>query len=487
VLGHSAIGIDVSDGALKAVLLHASGGRLTLRRTWRLPIEPDDGPEARAAAIAELLRRARPGSGTRIVVSAPAEESLTRTYRLPAVEASRTDELVRYELLSELGVPDDDLVIRHVAHRSAGEHPVHVYALRRRRLAALQAALATRGLDVDDWELPGWALASFVEHELPGGRERLLLGVGQRASDLVLLSGSGLWARHLALGLQTAEPAELARRLAEELAAARAALLPADQPFEPQQVVLAEDGAGDAQLAGELKHLFSAPLVRIDGLRHIHASWRIAHEGQTQEQALSSARAFGLALSGLGVARYAGPAAPGSARREALRLAPAVAASVLVSCATLVLLGVAVWARAQELDSTLPGTLIDDLQDRAKQRDLLRTEISSDQAAADKLLELARRRAAVLLPRRALAALNDVTSEREGQALHVERIGISAGAAGERGLLQLTVEAATDRDATLGDRLERALRAEFPDVAVRGPAKAAVAGLSEWTIEVPLP
>src|SRR5262249_25139179 len=154
-------------------------------------IEPDDGPETRAAAVAELLRRARPGSGTRLVLSAPAEESLTRTYRLPALDAAPADELVRYELLAELGLPDDDLVIRHLAHRIGGEPPVHVSALRRRRLAALQSARSARGVDVDDWELPGWALASFVEHELPGGRDRLLLGVGQRATDLVLLSGSG--------------------------------------------------------------------------------------------------------------------------------------------------------------------------------------------------------------------------------------------------------------------------------------------------------
>jgi Tfp pilus assembly PilM family ATPase len=487
LLGHSAIGIDISDGALKAVLLHGSGGRLSVRRTWRLPIAEPDDAEARAEAVAELLRRAQPGAGTRLVLSAPAEESLTRTYRLPAVDAARADELVRYELLSELGVPDDDLVIRHIARRGAGEHPVLVYALRGRRLAAQQGALAARGLDVDDWELPGWALASFVEHELPGSRERLLLGVGQRSTDLVMLSASGLWARHLALGLQTADPAELARRLADECKAAAEALTPADQRFEPQQIVLAEDGACDAQLAGELKKLFSAPVVRVDGLRHIHASWRLSHEEQTAEQALSSARAFGLALAGLGVGHYACAAATGNPRRDALRLLPGVAAAVLVACATLLLLGEAARARAKELQSTLPISRLGDLQDRGRQRDALRAEIAAAESAADRLLDFAQRRSAVLAPRRALAAISDVAGDRDGQPLHVERVWVDAGAPGQRGLLQLTLQASKDFDATLGERLQRALRAEFADIGVRGPEPSAMAGLSKWTAEVALP
>src|SRR5262249_40219785 len=128
-------------------------------------------------------------------------------------------------------------------------------------------------------------------------------------------------------------------------------------------------------------------------------------------------------------------------------------------------------ARARELESTLPVDSLGRLQDHAHERDQLQSEIGGAKAAADRLLDLARRREAVLLPRRALAALVDVAAEREGKALHVDRVWIDTGAPDQHGVMQLTLQAATDFDATLGDRLQRALRAEFPDVSVRGPDK----------------
>jgi len=486
VLGHSAIGIDVSDGTLKAAQLSRSGRRLTLRRTWRLPLLRPADPECQAEAVALLLRRVRPGTGTRLVLSAPAEESVTRTYMLPVLDAARLAELVRYELLAEVGVPDDDLLIRHLARRGAGEQPVHVYALRRRRLEALQAALARRGVDVDDWELPGFALLSFVELERPAARDRLLLGVGHTATDALLVTDTGLWVRHLALGLDSGAPEEVAARLAAEAEAAARALLPADRPFRPQQVVLLEDGACDARFAGALKKALALPLVRVDSLQRVHAALLLHHADQTPEQALSSARAFGLALAGLGAARFRCPAIEGSPRREALRLGPAVAASVLVAAAALLLLGVQGEARARELQSALPISLLGELRDRDRHGEELHAEIAGAQAAADRLLALARRRPAVLLPRHALDALGSVTLERGGQPLHLERLWLDTGDAGQRGVLSLTVQASSAFDGQLGDRLQRALRAEFPDAVVRGPDALPVGGLSQWTVEIAL-
>jgi len=486
VLGEAALGVDVSDGTLKAALLRRNGRRVTLLRTWRAPLPEHADTAALAEALAAFVRRARPGAGTRVVVSAPAEDSVTRTFQLPVVDAARLGELVRYELLSELGLPDDDLVIRHLARRGLGEQPVHVYALRRARLHGLQAALGARHLRPDAFELPGWALASLVEHERPAARDRVLLGVGRTASDIVLLTEVGLWARHVDLGLATAPPDVLATRLRDEYEASVPGLLPIDQPFRPAEAVLLEDGACDARFAAALKHALGLPVTRLDALERIESSWRLAHEGQTAEQALSSARALGLALAGVELARFRCPAAGGDPRRAAVGLLPAAALAVGLAGGSLLVLGLQARAMTRELQSTLPISLLGDLRDRARDLDAKRAAVAEAQAACDELLALARRRTAVLAARPVLAVVSEIAGERAGHALHVERAWLDSGAAGQRGLLSLTLLASPRLDEQLGERLLRGLRIAYPDVTVHGPEPAPGSELSQWTVEVGL-
>jgi len=487
LFGQTALGLDVSDGTLKAVLLARNGRRAVLRRTWREALPAHGGPTELAAAVAAFLGRARCGPGTRLVLAAPAEDSVTRTFQLPVIDPARVAELARYELLAQLGLPDDDLVIRHLARRGLGEQPVHVYALRRARLHALQAALAERGIHPDAFEPPGWALASQAEFERPAADDRVLLGIGRRATDLVLLTDAGLWARHLPIGLDSGAPEQVAARLAGEVAATITGLLPADVPFRPIHVLLLEDGACDARITGALRRQLAWPLARLDALRRTRTSWRLAHEGQAPEQALSSARAFGLALSGLGLARYACPAAGGHSGREALRLLPAAALAVLLAGGSLAVLCVEARARTRELQSTLPISLLGDLQARARDIEDKRAGIAAAQASTEQLLSLARRRTAALAPRRALSALASVAAERAGHALHVERLWLDAGEPGQPGLLSLTLQASPALDATLGPRVERALRVHFGGVVVRGPERAPLGELSQWVVEVLLP
>jgi hypothetical protein len=78
-------------------------------------------------------------------------------------------------------------------------------------------------------------------------------------------------------------------------------------------------------------------------------------------------------------------------------------------------------------------------------------------------------------------------AEREGQALHLERLWLDAGEPGQAGALALTLHAAPEFDASLGERLQRALAADFADVEVHGPEPAPVQGLSQWTVKMVLP
>jgi hypothetical protein len=158
LLGRSAVGIDLSDGTLKAVLLTRRGHRLTLRRAWRIELADREGAEL--DALAELLGSVNPGPGTRIVLSAPARDLFSRTYLVPAMESARIAELARYEVHSELADRHQDLLVRHHVRKGVSESQVHAYAIDRRQIDGFRARLAERRIAYDDLETPGFAAAA---------------------------------------------------------------------------------------------------------------------------------------------------------------------------------------------------------------------------------------------------------------------------------------------------------------------------------------
>jgi len=485
VIGRRALGIDISDGALKAVLLTRRGRRISLSRTWRVPLA--DKPSAGIVAAARLLRSARPGSSTRVVLSAPTAGLFSRSYLVPAMDAPRIEELVRYEVLAETGRSEDELLIRHHVRKGVEEQQAHVFALPAATVDGFRARLADERVSYDDIETPGFALASFVELELPSGRDRVLLGVGRRASELVLQTAAGLWMRHLPLGLDDGEPDELATRFRQEIGAAVAHLLPEDRDYRPHQCVLTEEGVCDPAFTGALKRALGLPVVRVATLDRIHASWRLRHEGQDQVAALSSAKAFGLALSGLGAARYRCPVVDGDPRRESLRRVPTVATGVIAASLALVGFGELATHWAGTLDQSLPAALAEEMGARVEQSRAVGRDRDALLSRGKLLAALAERRSAAFLPRRALGVLTKLARERGDTRLHLEHLWLASTEAGRPALMTLTLHAAPELDEVLGTQLSEAFAEDFGDVRVRGPEPAPVSGLSRWVLELGTP
>ncbi|MHC5209375.1 MAG: hypothetical protein ACYTG2_01495 [Planctomycetota bacterium] len=484
-LGRSAIGIDLSDGTLKAVHLTRRGHRIALQRTWRTAL--GEGPDAALAAAAVFMRSVRPGPGTRVVLSAPTDGLYSQTYSIPAMEQDRLAELVRYEVLAGLGQPDADVLIRHHVRRGVEESQVHAYALPRAVVDDFRDRLATHRISFDDIETPGFSLASFVEAESPAAGDRLLLGVGRRASDLVLLTPDGLWMRHLRLGLDDGPPGEIAERLAAEIDAAVAWFVQRDRGFRPAELLLTEEGALDARFTGALKRATALPVKRMSGLNRIRSGWRLRHVGQTPEQALSAGKAFGLALAGLGVARFRCPVVSGDARRAAMRRVPTVAAGVLVASATLIGLGETSEEWADRMNAALSPGLSGELLDRVRQRNAMLEDCDALDREAEVLLAIARRRPAVFAVRRALDLAAQVVAEQQDESLHVDQVWLSPAEPGRDGVMTVTLLADPALDDSLAERLRRVFGAEYTNVRVADPEPAPLPGLTRWVVELALP
>lgn len=491
VFERTALGLDHGDGTLKAVLLSARGRRVRLRRCWRLPYAHEPSLDAGwRAALAGFLARARPGVLPRIVVAAPDRGHLGQTYVVPIMEAGRLADLVRYELLAASRARADELLLAHHVRQGVAENQVHAVALRAGPVRDLLTRLQQLGLPFDEFQPPAWALASFVEHERPVGRDRVVLGVGEVSTTLLLMREDGLWSRHLPFGLRGAlDDASLARALHAETASAISGLLPSDRDFAPVDVVLTEEGALGSGLTSALRAAFDLPVTRIGELRRVLPPRRVHPGDPPAAESLCMARAFGLALAGLGLARFQGPLPLADDPRRVLnRRLPLVAASLLLSAGGLLALTVQARQQVARLDALLPAHLGRELADGTARAAELALATSRKQSSLQRLGDLVQRRPQQFALRRALAAVSEVAATRGELALHVESCGLTTGAAGRPGLLDLTIEAAPGFDEVLAERLlasfaQHGLAARV-DSLRPGTARG---GLSIWRLLVELP
>lgn len=485
----TALGLDAIDGTLKAVLLARRGRKVELLRTWRLPYcqEPDIGA-GRRLALRRFLGLARPGAWPRIVVSASDRGHFSQTYLIPSMVAERIEEMVRYEMLSTLGIPDDELIMRHHVRKGVVECQVHALALDKKRVHGAAGELRELKVPFDELQPPGYALASFVEHEIPLGRDRIVLGVGELSTQLVLLREDGLWTRHLPLGLaHEASEVALASRLQGEVEAAVAFLLPPDRLFRPADVVLTEEGALSPALTGALRKAFGVPVTRFDALPRITVGRRALGDDQTTAQALSMGRAYGLALLGLGVGRFHCPPLIADPRRSSARRLPLAAASLALSALGLIGVGQLAQARVTAIQAALPPSLTEEIRGNAQQRARLAAQVSQLSGSISAIDTLAARRPATLAIRPVLARLARLAEERGDDVLHVESVWLAPSDGRRQGRLDIRLVASAVFDEQLLERMNAVMSDAPQPWTLSGPVRDPTLRLSRWDMEIELP
>lgn len=485
--GDTAFGIDVGDGTLKVVKLARGGRGIKLVRTWRLPYSLFDGDPGQAALTALDEIRPHVEDAARVVVAAPSAGAAVHTYTVPSLESSRSEELARYEVLRDVGLPVEDLLIRHRVRKGPVESRVHTFALARERVDRWTAALDARRVPYDDVQLGGVALASFIDHERPSGDDRVLLAVGSIGTELVLTSEGGLWARHLPFGLADEEDLDaLALRLSGEIGAAIEHFLPSDRGFEPTEIVITEEGALQGQLITALESVTGRQVRRTSELTRIATAGRLSWDRRSPEETLAMGKAFGLALAGLGVGRFVAPMLGPNAKRDAARRMPLVAAAVLLSAMGIFTVTEQSRRHVAAINAALPVSLAGNAQDLSNSWRQIVAERDDARGQADALLDVARRRTDTFAVRRALDIASPLVSMREGARLHVDKVWLSTARAGLPGTLAVTIHADPRFDGELAAKLESAYGPAFSDVRVRGPEAAPDGTLSRFVVEVTL-
>lgn len=384
---YPAFGIDLSDGALKAVKMVRRGNRMVVidayyrayARAEDGAVRPRSGLPLRAEeALDAFLAEARPGALDRVYVGFPAVATFNRLIQLPDVGPEKVAEMANYETDRSLRGRLEDYerrtcVLRHHAH--TGSTPCMLFAVRRTLRDAFVHALSARGLEIDNLVPAPAALAQFVIYDRPGRGDRVALSIGLRGTDVVFLKDRGYAFRTVPLGVaglnalpesrRKAALDKLTERVAAEIGKGTKFFFP-DGEFRAEHVLVFGEGLQVPGLVEALGRRIPVPIDAVNQLHRISLGTRLPAEAAAH--AAQMGNALGLALIAARAASADVDLLPVNRAREAARRLPrlGLAAAVLFAAAAF-----ATWSdvrdaeRARSLRVSPTAAEVRSLQDRA--------------------------------------------------------------------------------------------------------------------------
>ncbi|MBI4881875.1 MAG: hypothetical protein HY812_19780 [Planctomycetes bacterium] len=320
MLTYPAFGIELSDGALKAVKVQRRGARLVVTRAEYRPyaraedgaVRPRAGLDARAReALKQFLAEARPGRLDRIYVGLPSVATFNRLIMVPNVGEERLREIARYEAHRSLRGAIDDYVVRTRVlgpRRQQAEVPCLLFAVRKDLRDAFVSDLAALGLEFDNMLPSPAALALFVRYDRPASGDRVAVSIGLQATEIVYLRERGHAFRTLPLGvvgLQGRSGAaggalrpvarRLVERIAGEIGKGARFFFHGQGGFDPQVITLFGEGAAIPEVVDEFRGFFPAKVESIDSLHRMHVDRTVPDEARAYVPQMGCA--LGLAIA----------------------------------------------------------------------------------------------------------------------------------------------------------------------------------------------
>lgn len=336
-------GIDVGQCSLKAVKLQAAGDKVELLGFDI--VEHEQVLSQVEADVGEMVKRTintfatrNDLANSRIVVSVPGQQTLTRFTKMPPVDAKKIPDMVQYEASQQIPFDMDEVVWDYqvFTEGEAAEVEVGIFAIRKELIRNFLQQFTSQRVEptmVQTSPMASFNAARF-ELELPAGETFVLLDMGAVATDLIVMEGQRIWARPIPIGgnkftesLVTAFKVPFAK--AEKLKKTAATSKYARQIFQAMRPVFADlvsevqrsvgyytsthrdshitriIGMGNAfKLPGLQKFLQQNVQMKVDKFPGFAKLIEVTNpkKAEFDENLMSLGVAYGLALQGLGMA-----------------------------------------------------------------------------------------------------------------------------------------------------------------------------------------
>jgi type IV pilus assembly protein PilM len=218
-------GIDIGLAGLKAIrLVYAEGAKQVLATAFdfvphpKILSQPDANPEELIGQALDTFLSRNKLQGDAVAIGVPGQTALARFIQLPPVESSKVAEIVKYEAKQQIPFALEEVIWDYqplsVGMEESGfmlDAEVGLFAMKRDQVQQHLAPFLARKVEVDVIQIGPLALYNYLCHDrfgqIPGEKNSdaqedytLLLDMGADNTTLLVSNGKKIWNRNVPLG-----------------------------------------------------------------------------------------------------------------------------------------------------------------------------------------------------------------------------------------------------------------------------------------------
>jgi type IV pilus assembly protein PilM len=207
-MSRETVSFDVGSNSIKMVVLEGEGDHFQVKDydIRELGLGQDASPDKFNSAVAMTIKTIMAEKrikGKEISVSISGQSVFVRFVKLPAVDASKVDQIIRYEAQQQVPFPIEDVEWDHqvIGTADSGELDIVLVAVRKEVVASLVEAIEKVGFVVEVVDVSTVSLYnSFVFNEGVSESGTVLIEMGATTTNLLICAGDNLWARSIPIG-----------------------------------------------------------------------------------------------------------------------------------------------------------------------------------------------------------------------------------------------------------------------------------------------
>jgi len=218
-------GVDIGLAGLKAIrLVYAEAAKQVLATAFdyvphpKILSQPDANPEELIGQALDTFLSRNQLQGDGVAIGVPGQTALARFIQLPPVEASKVGEIVKYEARQQIPFALEEVIWDYQPLGGGVEESgfmldaeVGLFAMKRDQVQQHLSPFLRRKVEVDLVQIAPLALYNFLCHDqfghVPGGNApaeqedyTLLLDMGADNTTLLVSNGKKIWNRNVPLG-----------------------------------------------------------------------------------------------------------------------------------------------------------------------------------------------------------------------------------------------------------------------------------------------